>query len=49
MLSFSKTTTGTVLFALDIVLILAVCMWRPNGILSLLEEGIRRRRGKVTP
>jgi branched-chain amino acid transport system permease protein len=26
-------------------LIVAVCMWRPSGILSLLEERIRRRRG----
>ncbi len=30
------------------VLILAVCMWRPNGILSLVSERIRRRR-EVTP
>jgi branched-chain amino acid transport system permease protein len=29
------------------VLILAVCMWRPNGILSLVSEGIRRRRGST--
>jgi branched-chain amino acid transport system permease protein len=28
------------------VLIVAVCMWRPNGIISLLSEGIRRRGGK---
>jgi len=28
------------------VLILAVCMWRPSGIISLLSEGIRRRGGK---
>jgi branched-chain amino acid transport system permease protein len=28
------------------VLILAVCMWRPRGILSLVSEGIRRRSGK---
>jgi branched-chain amino acid transport system permease protein len=27
------------------ILILLVCMWRPSGILSLLEERIRRRRG----
>jgi branched-chain amino acid transport system permease protein len=27
------------------ILILLVCMWRPNGILSLFEERIRRRRG----
>jgi len=25
------------------LLILAVCIWRPNGILSLFEERIRRR------
>ena len=25
------------------ILILLVCMWRPSGILSLLEERIRRR------
>jgi branched-chain amino acid transport system permease protein len=29
------------------VLILAVCMWRPSGILSLVSEGIRRRAGKA--
>lgn len=29
------------------LLILAVCMWRPSGILSLLSEGIRRRRGSA--
>ena len=28
------------------LLILAVCMWRPSGILSLFSEGIRRRRGR---
>jgi branched-chain amino acid transport system permease protein len=27
------------------LLIMAVCMWRPNGILSFFEEGIRRRKG----
>jgi branched-chain amino acid transport system permease protein len=27
------------------ILILLVCMWRPSGILSLLEERIRRRTG----
>jgi branched-chain amino acid transport system permease protein len=27
------------------ILIQLVCMWRPNGILSLFEERIRRRRG----
>jgi branched-chain amino acid transport system permease protein len=31
------------------ILILAVCMWRPAGILSLLEERIRRRRGTAAP
>ena len=25
------------------ILILLVCMWRPSGILSLVEERIRRR------
>jgi branched-chain amino acid transport system permease protein len=29
------------------LLILAVCMWRPSGILSLVSEGIRRRRGSA--
>jgi branched-chain amino acid transport system permease protein len=29
------------------ILILAVCMWRPNGILSLLEERVRRRGEKT--
>src|SRR6059058_2801254 len=27
------------------ILIMAVCMWRPSGILSLLEERVRRRAG----
>ena len=27
------------------ILILLVCMWRPSGILSLLEERMRRRTG----
>ena len=30
------------------ILILAVCMWRPSGILSLFEERIRRRKGSAT-
>lgn len=30
------------------ILILAVCMWRPSGILSLFEERIRRRKGTST-
>ncbi len=30
------------------VLILAVCMWRPSGILSFFEERIRRRKGAAT-
>jgi branched-chain amino acid transport system permease protein len=30
------------------LLILAVCIWRPNGILSLFEERIRRRGGRRT-
>lgn len=30
------------------ILILAVCMWRPSGILSLFEERIRRRKGTAT-
>src|SRR4030095_13836237 len=29
------------------LLILAVCMWRPSGILSLFEERIRRRGGRT--
>jgi branched-chain amino acid transport system permease protein len=29
------------------LLILGVCMWRPSGILSLLSESIRRRRGSA--
>jgi branched-chain amino acid transport system permease protein len=29
------------------ILILAVCMWRPNGMLSLFNERIRRRSGKT--
>jgi branched-chain amino acid transport system permease protein len=28
------------------LLIVAVCMWRPSGILSLFSEGIRRRTGR---
>lgn len=28
------------------LLIVAVCMWRPSGILSFFSEGIRRRTGK---
>ena len=31
------------------ILILLVCMWRPSGILSLLEERIRRRTGTHEP
>ena len=30
------------------VLILAVCMWRPSGILSLFEERIRRRGARTS-
>ena len=30
------------------LLILAVCMWRPNGILSIFEERVRRRKGTTT-
>jgi len=30
------------------ILILAVCMWRPSGILSLFEERLRRRGGRRT-
>lgn len=30
------------------ILILAVCMWRPNGLLSLIDERIRRRGGART-
>ena len=30
------------------LLILAVCIWRPNGILSLFAERIRRRGGRRT-
>jgi branched-chain amino acid transport system permease protein len=30
------------------ILILAVCMWRPSGILSIFEERIRRRGGRRT-
>jgi branched-chain amino acid transport system permease protein len=29
------------------LLILAVCMWRPSGILSLLDERVRRRGGET--
>lgn len=30
------------------ILILAVCMWRPKGLLSLIDESIRRRGGART-
>ena len=30
------------------LLILVVCMWRPNGILSIFEERVRRRKGATT-
>ncbi len=30
------------------ILITAVCIWRPNGILSLIEERVRRRGGQRT-
>jgi branched-chain amino acid transport system permease protein len=30
------------------ILILAVCMWRPNGILSIFNERIRRRSGTAS-
>jgi branched-chain amino acid transport system permease protein len=30
------------------ILIVAVCMWRPNGILSLIDERVRRRDGGRT-
>jgi branched-chain amino acid transport system permease protein len=29
------------------ILIMAVCMWRPSGILSLFSEGVRRRSGRT--
>ena len=40
-------TGGTIDLIIYGLLIMAVCMWRPSGILSLFSEGIRRRRGRA--
>jgi branched-chain amino acid transport system permease protein len=40
-------TGGTIDLVIYGLLIMAVCMWRPSGILSLFSEGIRRRRGRA--
>jgi branched-chain amino acid transport system permease protein len=40
-------TGGTIDLIIYGLLIMAVCMWRPSGILSLFSEGIRRRSGRT--
>jgi branched-chain amino acid transport system permease protein len=40
-------TGGTIDLIAYGVLILLICVWRPSGLLSLVEERIRRRRGNA--